>query len=443
MSASDDLAQYLRLQRQSKASKPRDSDSLATSDLLSSRSSSSLHPPPLKHFKPSHSHRTHFHSTLKPVREEHSIYSISAFLPDSKPTPKRYFPRFHKTSKPKKTPYSGFYDRDSIDTEALLQSSDEELEDTREISLPRQTKQKISSLVKGKQGNTRSSPHFKAQKNTLLEEIREKVREMAKPAQIDLKIPHTYPEKRDNSHKFALSSLSSLFQPPSDPLRPTRKPLEMTSVCTISILPKLNIHSTGSDFSLLEQFQSPLSRKSHLTDSSTGKSVRNSRENGKFGSPGRGSYRKNARLSVVQAVVIIQRAVRRFLQKHGKEKRPKSPIKTYEEWSSEHPLSFHSTLKRHAPYISDKIDPERATQSLYKALDQLTALKSLGSKSSSEETSFVLSESLETPLSQNRLSVVRSKESSGHRRLKSPEALDFSDDTDLLLHSNESLDLME
>jgi len=498
MSASDDLATYLHLHRSGKPPhnpRSKDTDSVTTSELLSQISSdlsqSDLQPlHPVAYFPPRQGkYQPRLHSgsrpkpTLKPVLEEDDPFSISAFLPDSKPTPKKHFSHIHHSSRlkshSKKVNSKDFYDQSSvasIDTEALLRSSDEEME---EISLPRQMPKAGSRhLERGKprkREETRSSPSLKWGKVKLMEEIRAKVREMTKPLRVELKIPANretdkayidgiYGKRRETPEKetpgFSHPSKStheSLFQPSSgyfpakskvslslESQKASNVPaprLELASVCAISILPRFNIHSTGSDFSLLDQFQSPASRKSHLTDSSLTRSLRLSREPPKFASS---RLVSRAKLSIVQAVVVIQRAVRRYVLKGNGSNRPGVAIKAYENWSSDHAYRLPPTLKRRlVEPVQGLVDPERATQSLYTALDQLTALKAMASRSSSEETSFVLSESLETTQGQKGRVSARSRESSDLRKPKSPEELDLSGDTDFLLRSSESLDLME
>lgn len=494
MSASDDLATYLHLHRSGKpppGSHSRDQDSITTSELLSQISSNSSKPEvkshkPVGYFPPRQGKcpaRLHsgprLRSTLKTISEVDDPFSISAFLPDSKPTPKKHFSQIHhaKRLKPyKKSPISeGFYDQSStasIDTEALLGSSDEEIEENREISLPRQMPKSgfrhLDREKPRKRDETRSTPNLKWEKMKLMEEIRAKVREMTRPPRVELKIPtiresekanidEIYGKRREIPEREAAglshpskSTQESLFQLSSgyfpakskvslslEPQKPANVPssrLELASVCAISILPKFNIHSTGSDFSLLDQFQSPASRKSHLTDSSLMRSLRLSRERPKFASS---RSKSRAKLSIVQAVVVIQRAIRKYILKGSN--RSGTAIKAYENWSSDHVYALPPTLKRRA----EPMDSEKATQSLYTALDQLTALKAMASRSSSEDTSFVLSESLETTQGQKGRVAGKSKESSELRKPKSPEELDLSNDTDFLLRSSESLDLME
>jgi hypothetical protein len=508
MSASDDLARYLHLHRSGKIpphSPDHDKDSIATSDLLSEISSdfseSALKPRkpwaylPPRHAK--HPHRqhsgSHLRSALKPVLEEEDAFSISAFLPDSKSPSKQRFLSYRHSSKRKsasKPTISKEFDENysvaSIDTEALLRSSDEEMEENREMTLPRQMpKTGLKHIARNKakaREDTRSTPNLKFEKGKLMEEIREKVREMTRQARVELKIParselasqaskvyidelyntrREVPEREHLGISHPSKSTQESIYPPSSAYNPSKPKvslsletqklshfpssrLELASVCSISILPKFNMHSTGSDFSLLDQFQSPASRKSHVNDSSLMRSLRASREQGKLAvSP---KFQHRQRMSIVQAVVLIQRAVRKYVLKgNSRPIKPSVPaIKAYENWSSDLNYRLPPTLKRRLEeQLPGLPDPERATQSLYKALDQLTALRSMASRSSSEDTSLVLSESLETTQGGKGRISAKSKETSDLRKPKSPEELDLSGDTDFLLRSSESLDLME
>ena len=158
------------------------------------------------------------------------------------------------------------------------------------------------------------------------------------------------------------------------------------------------------------------------------------------------------RLSLLEATIRIQRAYRRHLRLR---RPPKSTIKEIETWTLDEPMQFSAprdtSLDRGtgSNLLQSDPDAERATRSLYHALDQLRVLRGLASNASSQETSFTLSESAisrEVTPGQSRLiqalTPVQLHDSSSRESMEDfqPVEGETSIDTDILLRSSESLE---
>lgn len=159
------------------------------------------------------------------------------------------------------------------------------------------------------------------------------------------------------------------------------------------------------------------------------------------------------RLSLLEATIRIQRAYRRHLRL----RRPtKSTIKEIETWTLDEPMQFSAPREPSldpgtgSNLLQSDPDAERATRSLYHALDQLRVLRGLASNASSQETSFTLSESAisrEVTPGQSRLiqalTPVQPHDSSSRNSIEDFQPGvegETSIDTDILLRSSESLE---